>query len=64
MSVTSSNTALSASSHAPRSVAEGNIEAISTDNPARLSLAPRFAALHLSLSGSLMLERYKKSLKH
>jgi len=35
-------------------------EARSRDNPARLSLRPVPHPLHLSLSGSLMLERYMK----
>ena len=35
----------------------------SCDNPTRLSLRPVPHALHLSLSGSLMQERYVKSTK-
>jgi len=60
MAVASDNTALSASSQAPRSAVEESREVSSADNPARLSLRPVPHALHLSLSGSLMLERYLK----
>lgn len=58
----SDNTAFTHRGQAPQCIWQ---ESLLTDNPnpARLNLQPRYAALHLSLSGSLMQERYRKSAK-
>lgn len=55
------NTALTHRGQAPRSADVSRSEVEAADNPARLSLRPVSHSLHLSLSGSLMLERYMKS---
>lgn len=57
------NTALTHRGQAPRSADVSRSEVEAADNPARLSLRPVSHSLHLSLSGSLMLERYRKLLK-
>jgi len=58
MTRTTHNTALT---HRCKLLGHGEVvgrEVDSRDNPARLSLPTRCAALHLSLSGSLIQERY------
>jgi len=56
----SDNIALTRRGQAPRSAEDEDVEVKSADNPASLSLRPVSHSLHLSLSGSLMLERYLK----